>query len=186
MLPPDRDAFELLRTQARYRYESQPPTGEATVIHGDMRHLSWQKDTFPGPIRLAVTSPPYLDVTNFEEDQWLRLWFLGGPPHPTRHRVSRDDRYESPENYWSFIADMWRMLGVVMGSKSSVVIRLGGEGTDVGPMLKKLNASSKFSGRKTTLVSHSCSELKKRQTDSFRPGTKGCLVELDCHFKFVS
>ena len=24
--------------------------------------------------------PPYLDVTHFEEDQWLRLWFLGGPP----------------------------------------------------------------------------------------------------------
>src|SRR5258705_2335387 len=41
----------------------------------------------------VITSPPYLDVTNFEEDQWLRLWFLGGPPYPTRHRLASDDRH---------------------------------------------------------------------------------------------
>jgi hypothetical protein len=186
LLPPERDAFELLRTQAQYRYESEPPRGEATVIHGDMRHLPWKKDALPGPIRLAITSPPYLDVTNFEEDQWLRLWFLGGPPQPTRHRVSRDDRHESQQSYWSFIADMWRMLGAVMGRKSNVVIRLGGRGEEVGSMLKKLHATCTFSGRKVNLVSHSCSELKRRQTDSFRPGTKGCLIELDCHFQFAS
>jgi hypothetical protein len=186
LLPPMRDAFELLRTQARYRYESEPPTGDATVIHGDMRQLSWRKESLPGPIRLAVTSPPYLDVTNFEEDQWLRLWFLGGPPRPTRHRVSRDDRHESQGNYWSFIADMWRMLGVVMGRKSSVVIRLGGRGEKMELMLKRLTASANFSGRRVEVVNHSCSKLKRRQTDSFRPGTKGCLIELDCHFRFCT
>lgn len=36
-----------------------------------------------GSVRCVITSPPYLDVTNFEEDQWLRLWFQGGPPKPT-------------------------------------------------------------------------------------------------------
>lgn len=185
LVAPERDAFALLRTQARYRYVSPPPVGDATVLHCDMRHLSWKRDRLPGPIRLAVTSPPYLDVTNFEEDQWLRLWFLGGPPHPTRHRVSRDDRHESQGNYWSFIADMWRMLGSVMAREGSVVVRLGGRGGDVESMLKKLTVTSQFSGRRVGLVSHSYSELKKRQTHSFRPGTKGCLVELDCHFQFA-
>lgn len=184
--PPDRDAFDLLRTQARFRYESEPPIGKSAIFHGDMRHLSWQKESMPGPIRLAVTSPPYLDVTNFEEDQWLRLWFLGGPPHPTRHRVSSDDRHESQTNYWSFIADMWRMLGAVMAKKSSVVIRLGGRGKEIDTMLKKLGATCTFSRRRVELISHSYSELKNRQTNSFRPGTKGCLVELDCHFRFAS
>lgn len=186
LLPPERDTFALLHTQARYRYESERPVGDATVIHGDMRHLAWSKDELPGPIKLAVTSPPYLDVTNFEEDQWLRLWFLGGPPHPTRHRVSRDDRHETQENYWSFIADMWRMLGVVMAKKGHVIIRLGGRGQEIESMQKKLTSTSSFTGRRVELVSHSYSELKKRQTDSFRPGTKGCLVELDCHFHFAS
>lgn len=184
--PPARDAFALMRTQARYRYKSEPPKGEATVIHGDMRHLAWRKNSLPGPINLVVTSPPYLDVTNFEEDQWLRLWFLGGPPHPTRHRVSTDDRHENQEKYWAFIADMWRMLGAVMAAGGHVVVRLGGRGEDIGLTLKKLQASSALSGRPVSLVAHSSSDLRKRQTDSFRPGTKGCLVELDSHFRFAS
>ena len=181
---PDRDAFELLRTQARYRYVSDPPSGDATIYHCDMRHLAWKKESLPGPIRLAVTSPPYLDVTNYEEDQWLRLWFMGGPPHVTRNRVSRDDRHESQNKYWTFIADMWRMLGTVMGKKSSVVIRLGGRGQEIDSMLDRLTGTVTFTGRKVVLVSHEYSELQNRQTDSFQPGTKGCLVELDCHFRF--
>ena len=31
---------------------------------------------------LLFTSPPYQGVTNYHEDQWLRLWLLGGPPKP--------------------------------------------------------------------------------------------------------
>ena len=186
LIAPDRNAFDLLRTQARYRYVSEAPEGDSTVIHCDMRELAWKKLSFPGPVRLAVTSPPYLDVTNFEEDQWLRLWFLGGPPNPTRNRVSRDDRHESSASYWTFIADRWRMFGVVMAKKSSVVVRLGGRGREIDSMLGKLTACGTFSGRPVELVSHSYSELKNRQTDSFRPGTKGCLVELDCHYRFKS
>ena len=79
---PERDTFALLRRQAAYRYESPRPDGRGWVFHKDMRQLPWVADQLPGPIRLVVTSPPYLDVTNFEENQWLRLWFLGGPPVP--------------------------------------------------------------------------------------------------------
>ena len=183
---PDRDAFELLRKQARYRYESSPPKGEATVIHGDMRKLAWVQESLPSPIKLAITSPPYLDVTNFEEDQWLRLWFLGGPPYPTRHRVSRDDRHESKVAYWAFIADMWRMLGSVMSKKGHVVIRLGGRGQAPEAMVKMLGGSSGFCNRRIQMVSHSVSVLQKRQTDSFRPGSKGCSIEIDCHFQFLN
>ncbi|MFO0797092.1 MAG: DNA methyltransferase [Gemmataceae bacterium] len=186
LVAPERDAFELLNRQARYRYESDPPKGDAVILHRDMRHLAWMKDKLPAPLNLAITSPPYLDVTNFEEDQWLRLWFLGGPPHPTRHRVSRDDRYEREDGYWTFVADMWRMLGAVMAKTANVVIRLGARGLKPDLMTERLIASSQFSQRRIKLVSQSSSALQKRQTDSFRPGTKGCLVEVDCHFKFTS
>lgn len=181
---PERDTFELLRKQAAFRYESLPPCGDAWIFHRDMRQLAWEADLLPGPIRLVVTSPPYLDVTNFEEDQWLRLWFLGGPPHPTRGRVSRDDRYERPDAYWGFIADMWRMLGSVVAKQGHVVIRMGGRGIPPEEMMSKLAASSQFARRPIRLLYQNRSELKGRQTDAFRPGTKGCLAELDCHFQF--
>src|SRR5439155_24357395 len=86
LVAPERDVFDILEQRLRFRFESERPKGEALVIHRDMRELPQMIDLLPGPIRCVITSPPYFDVTNFEEDQWLRLWFLGGPPHPTRSR----------------------------------------------------------------------------------------------------
>ncbi len=182
---PERDVFALLRSRAEYRYESDPPRGEAMVLHRDMRELPRITDDLPAPINCAIMSPPYLDVTNFEEDQWLRLWFSGGPSHPTRGRVSRDDRHETADSYWRFIADMWRSIGQVMGDRANVVIRLGSRLTPPEELQKLLVASSRFSGRKIRLVYQEVSALKNRQTDAFRPGSKGCAVEVDCHFRFI-
>lgn len=182
---PRRDAFELLRSRLSFRYDAPPPSGESLVIHRDMRELPWIAESLPGPIRCVITSPPYFDVTNFEEDQWLRLWFLGGPPYPTRGRISRDDRYERADRYWSFIADMWRSLGQALDNKANVVIRFGGKGLAPDNMVSMLKATSQFSGRRVQLVSHQVSEMRGRQTDSFLPGSKGCLVEVDCHFHFA-
>jgi len=75
---PKRDVFAILRGRAAYRYESPLPTGRSLVLHADMRTLPRHLSNWPEPVRCVITSPPYLDVTSFEEDQWLRLWFLGG------------------------------------------------------------------------------------------------------------
>ena len=137
------------------------------------------------PIRCAITSPPYLNVTNFEEDQWLRLWFLGGPSYPKKGIMSRDDRHCTADNYWSFISDMWRSLGSVMADKSHVVIRIGSRSISPDALKRALNGCAQFSGRKVRLVGSQVTEIKRRQTDAFRPGTTGCVVELDCHFRFA-
>lgn len=181
LVAPIRDVFDLLRDRAIFRYRSPPPSGIATIFHRDMRELPQIEELVRKNMRCAITSPPYLDVTNFEEDQWLRLWFLGGPVQPVRRRLSRDDRHTSMSTYWAFIADMWRSLGTVLGSKSDTVIRLGSRKMSPDQIRDALVASSKFTGRKTELVACEVSELRNRQTDSFRPGSRGCLVEVDCH-----
>lgn len=183
LTPPDRDAFCLLRDRVSYRYASAPPEGRGTVIRTDMRELPRLIKQFAEPIRCVITSPPYLDVTNFEEDQWLRLWFLRGQPHPTYRKISRDDRHENAEAYWDLIADMWRMLGQVLAKKADIVVRLGGKNFDTDGMGQRLQATSVFSRRKAELVQSETSEIQRRQTDSFRPGTKGCLIEADFHFR---
>jgi hypothetical protein len=183
--PPKRDVFELLRDRVTYRYESDPPMGRGTVLRTDMRELPRMIRTGSTPIRCVITSPPYLDVTNFEEDQWLRLWFLRGQPRPTYHVISKDDRHEHAGPYWDLISDMWRVLGQVMGKKADVVIRLGGKNFNTEEMGQRLQATSIFSQRKAELVESETSPIRKRQTDSFRPGTKGCLIEADFHFRLI-
>jgi hypothetical protein len=183
---PERDTFEVLRSRAAFRYESEPPRGEVVVIHRDMRELPRFVNQFPGPIRCVITSPPYFDVTNFEEDQWLRLWFLGGPPYPTTGRISRDDRHGFEDNYWRFIGDMWRSLGRVVSRTGHVVVRIGSGRIAPKEIEAMLTATSRFSQRKVKLIETEVSKIRNRQTDVFRPGSKGCVVEVDCHYQFQS
>jgi hypothetical protein len=138
---------------------------------------------FALPIRCVITSPPYLDVTNFEEDQWLRLWFLGGKPRPTYRTISKDDRHEKPDRYWQLISDMWRVLGRILTKKADIVIRIGGKNFEPEGMGKSLQATSAFSRRSVRLLSSETSEIKRKQTASFRPGSRGCLKEADFHFR---
>jgi len=182
---PERDVFELLRSRITYRYESDPPGLRGRVFRADMRELPRLLRATRPSIHCVITSPPYLDVTNFEEDQWLRLWFLGSRTHPTYRVISKDDRHERPERYWDLISDLWRVLGQVLAQKADIVIRIGGKNFDPEGMGKSLQATSIFSQRKVTLVSSETSPIKGKQTGSFRPGSKGCTTEADFHFRMT-
>jgi len=183
--PPNRNIFTVLRQRALYRYETPPPQGDSIILHEDMRRLPLKHDRSFGQIKCVVTSPPYLDTTNFEEDQWLRLWFLGGPPYPTRGRVSRDDRHVDSGKYWQFIGDMWRSLGQIVASGAHVVIRIGSRKISADNITRALAGAAVCSGRRVKLLSADVSEIQKRQTDVFRPGTTGCKIEIDCVFRFA-
>jgi hypothetical protein len=180
---PHRDAFALLRDRATYRYVSPRPSGRATVVCTDMRELPRRPEVPPGSVRAVITSPPYLDITNFEEDQWLRLWFLDGPPEPTRFRLSRDDRHYNLDSYWGLIADTWRTLGRLLEPDGEVVFRLGFKNLTPERIVEGVLAASQLSKRPVEVASHEVSDIRRRQTDAFRPGSKGCLREVDVHLR---
>jgi hypothetical protein len=180
---PPKDVFGVLKRQLLYRYESKRPTDRGLIFHMDMRDLPRHTHRFPSKVHCVVTSPPYFDVTNYAEDQWLRLWFLGGPPEPKKQIFSRDDRHGDIDDYWAMLADMWRTLSLVLGNKADIVIRLGA--TRIGPerLVSGLEGVARVANRRVRLVDHQISALVRRQTDSFRPGAKGCKLEVDCHFR---
>ena len=179
---PNRDVFDLLRQHLAFRYQSDPPTLKGLAFESDFRNLPKYLRGLDKAPKLVVTSPPYLDTTNFEEDQWLRLWFLGGPPKPTYRTISKDDRHENPDSYWRLIGDLWRVLGQVLARKAHVVIRMGGKKLTAESIASGLTANSCFSGRKVEIIHTEVSVLRKRQTASFRPGAPGGGYEVDCCF----
>ncbi len=181
---PERDAFELLRTQAVYRYETGRPKERGLILQIDMRDLPRQFK-LPTPIRCAITSPPYFDVTNYAEDQWLRLWFLGGHPYPARQGFARDDRHGAVDQYWALLADMWRTLGLTLAERANVVVRLGASRINPARLISGLEGVAKATTRRVRLVGHEVSEIRRRQTEAFRPGSTGCKIEVDCHFQMI-
>ena len=183
--PPRRDTFALLRDKTEYRYVTGVPESQADIWNDDMRNLPRLKSQFRGKVKCVVTSPPYLDTTDVEEDQWLRLWFLGGAAAPSRNRYSVDCRHRTSDSYWLMIVDMWRSLGRVVAPRGNIVIRIGARGINPERLRMQLVGSAKASKRRVRLAHHEVSELRRRQTDAFRPGSRGCRVELDCRFKFA-
>lgn len=74
-LPPMRDVVSIILKKTRTLLRSGAPH-HADYCLGvgaadDLRHIG------DGAVTLTVTSPPFLDVVQYAEDNWLRCWFAG-------------------------------------------------------------------------------------------------------------
>jgi len=182
--PPDRDAFEVLRRIAEFRLKGAVPEKRGEVILGDSRQAGQVLSRFHGRVSLVVTSPPYLDTTDYAEDQWLRLWFLGGEERP-RPRLHKDDRHTKVDDYWAFLAEIWKGCADLLAAQAHVVVRIGGTKLDKeqlfeGLLISLLNGTGK---NVTALHNGETSQIKRRQTNSFRPGTSPDKLEHDFAFR---
>lgn len=178
--PHKRNVFQILRERADFRLRRGMPTLRGEVVLGDARDAAQHFPKLGGRVRCVITSPPYLDVTNSEEDQWLRLWFLGNGPNPTYRYVSSDNRYVKPESYWGFLSEAWQGVAPLMQRRAVVVCRMGGRGIDEGQITDGLQGvlASAFA-KVDVLDGPRMSPLRNRQARAFRPGAKGCTCEWD-------
>jgi hypothetical protein len=181
--PPRRRVFDILQDRAKFRLQEGRPAHNGVAVQTDVREASVHLQSWRGKVKAVITSPPYLDVTNFEEDQWLRLWFLGGLPKPTYGQISRDDRYNNREAYWTFLAEAWQGLASLLDKSAIIVCRIGGSKQTVDALANGLLGTLRSAIPSTTLLyGPVVSTLQKRQTRSFRPGTAGCGFEADFVF----
>jgi len=170
---PARDVFEVLRRLAQFRLSMDVPDLTGRVALRDARHAAASFPKLKGRVALIVTSPPYLDTTDYIEDQWLRLWFLGGPERP-RVTGNTDDRHTSIERYWQFLSEAWKGCAPLAKQAAKVVVRIGGTRFQKDQLMGGLKASlaagfSDFQVR--SLGAETTTEIRNRQTNVFRPGT---------------
>jgi hypothetical protein len=182
--PPVRDAFEILKTMAMFRYKGEIPQRKGQVVLCDSRSASEALAEHNGSVSLVVTSPPYLDTTDYAEDQWLRLWFLGGPDRPSAG-LHKDDRHTHTDLYWSFLGEVWAGCASLLKDDAHVIVRIGGTmlgKTDLFAGLRK-SLEAGLVGRKVqALHEGETSTIRRRQTNSFRPGTSSEKMEHDFAF----
>lgn len=184
LFPRKRRVFGMLKEKAEYRLLHLPDCLTGKVRIADARIVSKRFPWLRRRVALVITSPPYLNVTRYEEDQWLRLWFLGGEPQPTYGKVSKDDRHEKASRYWLFLEESWAGLGVLLADSARIVVRLGAIGLGEDEMTRGLKASLKsvFPGVRM-IRGPARSEIVGRQTQGFLPLSRGCLFEMDYAFE---
>jgi hypothetical protein len=180
--PPERDVFSILRNEIAYRFHTPPPERKGEVLRGDARTASQLFPSLAGQVKLVITSPPYLDTTNFVEDQWLRIWFLGGEGRPTKVRAG-DDRHTNVANYWRFLREAWAGIRDLLRPDARLIIRIGGAKLNLEEIAQGLQMSlQKGLDRSISVVEQKKSEISGGQVRSFQTKVKGPRFEYDFHY----
>jgi len=179
---PERDVFKILREMLDYRMASPAPPIRGNVIEADARKASMVFPHLRGQVKLVICSPPYVDTTNYLEDQWLRLWFLGGPPETPKGRKT-DDRHRNLSDYWTFLTEAWAGLRDLLAEDARLIIRIGGRKLDRTSSQMALERSLDVGlSACVKLLESRESRIRGSQSRAFRPGSEGCQVEFDYHF----
>ena len=79
--PEYRDVAQLILRKTRALLqdaEAQVPTGRSQGFF--QQAVDTPFDYSGPPVALAVTSPPFMDVVNYKQDNWMRCWFVGVDP----------------------------------------------------------------------------------------------------------
>jgi hypothetical protein len=131
-------------------------------------------------VKLVVTSPPYLDITDYHEDQWLRLWFLGGPDRPITRQA--DDRHRNTDGYWKFLGEAWAGIVPLLHDSCHVVVRIGGTRLNEAELRTGLLKSLNATGRSFKLVEAGHTEVTNGQKRVFVSGKSSLSIEHDFRF----
>ena len=76
---PQVDVLDAVARRARFLLAEVPPPTGGAVYFGDSRRIDLRPPG-RGQYGWVVTSPPYFGLRTYRPDQWLRNWFVGGPP----------------------------------------------------------------------------------------------------------
>ena len=183
--PPERNVFDILRRMAAFRFTTPPPKHTASIRNVDARHASRSFPSIHGDVTDVITSPPYLDTTNYREDQWLRCWFLG--EEPLSRTFGDDGRHTDVRKYRTFLAEAWAGLSELLAEEVRFVVRIGGRRLKKGELRSMLlDTLSAGLDRHVSLIdSGVTSEVKRSQANSFRGSKPSASVEHDFCFSIA-
>ena len=145
MAPPRVDVLAHLRVRAdRYLAAPIPPGAPSRVILGDARDAALPRGRFSH----VVTSPPYFGMRTYVPDQWLRGWFLGGPPTPAyvqRGQLGRDGN-AGPSLFAAELGRVWANVAPACRPGARLTVRIGAIPSRPSDPIAVLRASLEASG----------------------------------------
>ncbi len=123
--PPQTDPVAFLAKRIQRRYAFGVPTLAHSVTKlGDART---ELKAMPSQsVRLLITSPPYHDVTDYWNDQWIRLWLLGAD---MRKDWKRAQKHSNLASYRELINGVFTQAKRHVRKDGVVIVRCGDKPT---------------------------------------------------------
>ncbi|CAM3810353.1 DNA methyltransferase [Deinococcus frigens] len=124
MHPAEKDAYAILRRKIEWRYKHGLFSNKSKIMALNGDSTSILKETAEiGPFHLLLTSPPYYGIINYNYDQWLRRWMLGGPELPKYSAGKYQDRYDNKIQYQELLSKVFGESAKLMHERAHVVVR---------------------------------------------------------------
>lgn len=118
-----------------------------------------------GPI-VTVTSPPYYGMRTYVQDQWLRMWFLGGD-EVIDYENYNQLCHSGHEMFIEELAKVWRNIACRAQDEAHLYVRFGSIPSSKSDAQKLLKASLEEAGgwRLVSVRSAQTSNSGKRQAE---------------------
>jgi len=135
--PPQTDPVAYLDDRIRRRYAfGIPDLARSSTRLGDARK---ELDEMPRrDVKLLITSPPYHDVTDYWNDQWIRLWLLGAD---MRKNWKRTQKHSNRADYRSLIGGVLTRARRHVRENGVVVVRCGDKPTTAETCRKAIRSA---------------------------------------------
>lgn len=118
------NTLSVIRRRAERLLTELPPKAGGRVVLGD---ATTSIEQMRSKFDLIVTSPPYYAMRTYVSDQWLRTWFVGGPPEVpyTTATVGQIALQPNRTAFTSALATTWRVVARRSHTGAKLVIRFG-------------------------------------------------------------
>ncbi|WP_163784825.1 DNA methyltransferase [Myxococcus vastator] len=180
MYPDDVDVVAIIKARAERYLAEPPPSVEGMVQLADSR----EADTFNDVPKacFVVTSPPYYGMRTYLPDQWLRLWFLGGPDYVEYRQPQGQLEHTGADHFASEMGRVWKNVASRTAKNARLIIRYGGIHDREADPMDVLKASLVDSGwRMVTAKAVPDSDSGRRQVLQFHAVPKKGITEYDVY-----
>jgi hypothetical protein len=162
--PPEQDVAEVISRRSRRYFGNEQSLAVGRVIVGDSRTTAFART---GEFDWVITSPPYYGMRTYVPDQWIRNWFVGGPP-TTDYSAECQLTHLSPDLFAADLRAVWLRAARAAVTGARLVVRFGGINDRKVDPLDVLKASLVGSGWQTiTIRSAGSAAVGRRQALAF-------------------
>lgn len=123
LVKPEDNIFDKIRNRVIYMFKKAPKfyNNNAQVKLGNALNIA---EYFRITPKLVFTSPPYLNIINYTQQNWLKMWMLGFDSREENKNIKLDDNHSINE-YKNFMLQYLSSISEICNRESTIVLVIG-------------------------------------------------------------